>query len=237
MMVMAGIENRALRRTETVYATLRAAIVTGEIRPNSPLIEVDLAERLVVSRTPVRESLQRLAAAGLIVRRKRGWSVREYTEEEIRQNSEVRIALEGHATYLAAGRATEDELAAIRALHEMRTQIRASDEELRVSTNRNFHDAIILAAKNPRLTNAIYGSGQFYFNRPIARISTDEEMRLGNADHALIVKALLVRDAAAAEIAMRRHIQRTFMVYQRLTETRTGGAPRHDDKVELNDRV
>ncbi len=225
---MAATQNLAARRTESVYDRLRAAIVAGEIRPNSPLIEADIAERLAVSRTPVRESLQRLAVGGLIVRRKRGWAVREYTEEEVRQNSEVRIALEGYATCLAAERATDAELAGIRELHELRLQIRASDEELRVRTNRDFHDAIIAAAKNPRLTDAIYSSGQFYFNRPIARLSTEEEMRLGNRDHALILEALLARNAAAAESAMRRHIRRTFIVYQRLTEIR-GAADAHGE--------
>jgi DNA-binding GntR family transcriptional regulator len=215
---MPKAQSRTTRRTETVYERLRAEIVTGEIRPNSPLIEADIAERLVVSRTPVRESLQRLAVSGIIVRRKRGWAVREYSEEEIRQNSELRIALEGYATRLAAERATDDELTAICKLHELRLQIRPNDDVLRVSTNRNFHDAIIAAAKNPRLTDAIYNSGQFYFNRPVARFSTEEEMRLGNSDHAKIVKALVVRDAAAAEAAMREHINRTLIVYQRLTE-------------------
>ncbi len=56
------------RRSGEVFDRVRQAIIAGELRPNEPLIEADIAERLGVSRTPVRESLQRLAAAGLIVR-------------------------------------------------------------------------------------------------------------------------------------------------------------------------
>ena len=93
-------------RLTSVFETLRREIVAGELRPNSPLIELDLAQRFEVSRTPVRESLQRLATAGLVVPRKRGWAVREFTTEEIRQNAEVRMALEGYAAGLAATRAS-----------------------------------------------------------------------------------------------------------------------------------
>lgn len=210
----------AARRSGDVYEWLRAAIVTGDLRPNEPLIEADLAERLTVSRTPVRESLQRLAAAGLIVPRKRGWSVREYTAEEMRQKSEIRAALEGYAAYLAAERATKDDLAAISRLHRERLALMPADEALRVKTNRAFHDAVIAAAKNPALASAIYETGQFYFNGPIARLTLGEEMRLGNADHQRIVDALAARDAPAAERAMREHIRRTLSVFQKVVDVK-----------------
>ncbi|OAF19275.1 MULTISPECIES: GntR family transcriptional regulator [Bradyrhizobium] len=205
------------RLSSDVYNVLRRQIVTGELRPNQPLIELDLAERLQVSRTPVRESLQRLAHAGLVVPRKRGWAVREFTPDEIRQNAELRMALEGYAASLAATRGSPSDIAAIVAIHERRLKLRRSDEEMRVKTNRDFHDAIMRASGNGRLTDAIYHSGQFYFNTPIARATTGEELALGNADHALIVAAILKRDGAAAERAMRAHIQRTFAVFWRVT--------------------
>ena len=199
-----------------VYNVLRREIVTGELRPNQPLIELDLAERLQVSRTPVRESLQRLANAGLVVPRKRGWAVREFTPDEIRQNAEVRMALEGYAAGLAATRGSPTDVAAIVAIHERRLMLRSTDEALRVKTNREFHDAIMRSSGNGRLTDAIYHSGQFYFNAPIARATTGEELALGNADHDLIVAAILKHDGAAAEQAMRAHIQRTFAVFWRV---------------------
>ena len=76
------------------------------------------------------------------------------------------------------------------AIHERRLTLRSSDEAMRVKTNRNFHDAIMRASGNGRLTDAIYHSGQFYFNAP-RRATTGEELTLGNADHALIVAAIL----------------------------------------------
>ena len=209
---------RSARRSDDIYEALRRAIVTGEIRPNQPLIELDLAAQLGVSRTPVRESLQRLVIAGLVVPRKRGWAVREFTVEEMQENAEVRAGLEGYAAYLAAARGSEPAIDKIVTLHRSRLTLRVGDEKLRLQTNRDFHDAILQAAGNQRLKDAIFNSGQFYFNGTIARLTMGEELAQGNADHALIVEAIVARDSPAAEHAMRAHIQRTFSVYRRVTQ-------------------
>src|SRR5690606_2880955 len=95
------------------------------------------------SRTPVREGLQRLSADGLLVRRKRGWAVREFTANEIRENYEVRAALEGLAARFAAERGTDEERRAIMACHEQRRALNMPDSTQRLSTNRDFHEAIL----------------------------------------------------------------------------------------------
>jgi DNA-binding GntR family transcriptional regulator len=219
-----GVHGRT-HRSEELYERLRRLIVMGELRPNEPLIEVAIAERLGVSRTPVRECLQRLFAAGLVVPRNRGWAVREFQATHVRENAEIRAALEGYAAYLAAERASTDQLAAIVNIHEERLGLRATDEEKRVETNRNFHDAIIRASGNPSLGEAIYRLGQFYFSGTVARRAADDVLAQGNADHGLIVAALLDRDGTSAEHAMRDHIYRTFAVYSsiRRTEPATSG--------------
>lgn len=205
-------------RASDVYERLREAIVSGEIRPNEPLIEADLAAELEVSRTPVRESMQRLAADGLIVPRKRGWAVRAYTIDEIRENYELRAGLEGYAARLAAERASDSELARIAAAHEKRLQLDRPSRELRVKSNRQFHDLILAAAKNKRLADAVYRAGQFYFNLRVAGLTTEEEMKAAQADHGQIVRALLARDGAAAEAATRAHIMHAFGVMYRVGE-------------------
>lgn len=211
------ISSETQPETVGLFETLRREIVSGELRPNAPLIELDLADRFQVSRTPVRESLQRLASVGLIVPRKRGWAVREFSADELRQNAEVRIALEGYAAGLAAARATAEQIARLEAIHAERLRLRSTDEDTRVRTNRDFHDTILAAAGNDRLVDAIFQAGQFYFNAPIARVATGNELALGNKDHELILEAIRARDAAAAERTMRSHIERTFAVFWRLT--------------------
>ncbi len=200
------------RRSLEVFDRLRRAIVTGELRPNEPLIEADIAERLQVSRTPVRESMQRLAASGLVVPRKRGWAVREFSPEDVALNAEVRAGLEGYAAGLAAQRATPEDLALLAAIHRERLGLDPEDEKARVRTNRAFHDAVIAAARNPRLIDAIDATGLFYFNGDVVRMSSAEQMAQGNADHALILEALTAGDSAAAETRMRSHIERTARI-------------------------
>src|SRR5690606_9984578 len=96
------------RRAHEIYDRLRGDIVHGVLRPNEPLIETELAEQLGVSRTPIRESLQRLASDGLIVYRRRRWYVYEHTADEIREMYEIRAAQEGYAARLAAERGTAE---------------------------------------------------------------------------------------------------------------------------------
>lgn len=199
-----------------VYNRLRRAIVEGEVRPNEPLIEADLAKMLNVSRTPIRESLQRLAADQLIMPRKRGWAVREYTAEEIRERSEVRAALEGYAARLAAIRASDAEIKAIAAIQDERDAMDDPTPVSRVESNRRFHDAIIAAARNTRLADDIFRVGQFYFNRHIASLTTADEQKLNQHGHRDIISAIEARDARAAEDAMRAHILHAFSVFQRL---------------------
>ena len=147
-------DGRTSTTSDEVYEKLRLAIVTGEIRPNAPLIEVDLANALKVSRTPIRESLQRLAADQLVVPRKRGWAVKEYSAQEIQESYEVRAALEGYAARLAATRASDDEIAAITEIQRLRDAETNPTREFRVRTNRQFHDGIIKAARNEPSTEA-----------------------------------------------------------------------------------
>jgi DNA-binding GntR family transcriptional regulator len=209
-------------RLTSVFETLRREIVAGELRPNSPLIELDLAERFEVSRTPVRESLQRLATA---------WSspanvVGRSANSRPRRSARIlKFGWLSKVTGLAATRASAAQIAELKAIHDRRLALRSSDEEMRVRTNSEFHDAIMAASGNERLTNAIYHSGQFYFNAPIARAATGDELALGNADHELILSAIAQRNAEAAERAMRAHIKRTFAVFWRLTGKDEAGPP------------
>ena len=203
----------AAARSDDVYERLREAIVTGRARPNERLIEAELADRLQVSRTPIRESLQRLAAEGLVVSRRRGWVVLEHTSAEIREIYEARAALEGYCARLAAERATEAQLKEIAALHrgDPKRILKSSRQHL-VEVNDRFHDAIIAAAQNGRLADMSRRNRTYYFNFRIAQLYTDEEANTSIAGHQAIVRALLHRDSDRAEYEMRAHIDLALTV-------------------------
>ena len=206
-MVLSVREESGATRSDGVYEELRLRIVRGVLRPNQRLIEAELADQLRVSRTPVREGLQRLAADGLILSRRRGWVVREHTPEEITEIYEIRAALEGYAAGLAAARATRSEIEEIAALHrrEAAGLVRSPRDHL-VEVNDAFHEAIIEAAKNHRLAEQIRRNREFYFSYRIAALYSDEEAEASVRGHDDLVAALEARDAAAAEEAARRHV-------------------------------
>lgn len=201
------VQSPQTSRSEDAYQRLRQAILRGEIRPNERLIEVDLADRLQISRTPIREVLQRLGTEGLIVRVRRGWRVREHTWDEISEIYETRVALEGYATGLAAIRAGDDELARIRDIHldPDSAEPRTARDHL-VEVNDEFHAAIVEAAHNTRLLELARQSREYFFNYRIARLYSEAEAEASVQGHEEIVQALLARDDARAETAMRRHI-------------------------------
>ncbi|HEY1729385.1 MAG TPA: GntR family transcriptional regulator [Candidatus Baltobacteraceae bacterium] len=199
--------------SDEVYERLRDEIVKGLIRPNERLVELDLAERLGVSRTPVRESLKRLSAEGLIHGGRHHLVVREHAPEEIREIYESRAALEGYASRLAAMRATQNEIDTIGSFHEtdVKKLVRSPREHI-VDVNDRFHDAIIEAAHNARLLDLIRRNREFYFNYRIARMYTDPEAENSLEGHSAIFRAIESRNPDAAEEATRAHVMQALEV-------------------------
>jgi DNA-binding GntR family transcriptional regulator len=205
--MLAAVTSARQSRTDAAYERLRSAIVRGELRPNERLIETDLAEQFAISRTPIREVFQRLGSEGLIVRVRRGWRVREHTPDEIGEIYETRAALEGYAAALAATRGTDAELERIRAIHadEGSPEPLTARDHL-VEVNDTFHQAILDAAHNERLTQLARESREYYFNHRIASLYSDAEAQESVDQHEAIVRALLARDADAAEREVRAHV-------------------------------
>jgi DNA-binding GntR family transcriptional regulator len=188
----------------TVYEKIRGDIISGKIRPNSRLIEAALAEFYEVSRTPVREALQRLYENKLIERIKSGWVVREYSLEEIREIYEVRAALEGFAARLAAQRASDEELQEIQKNHLDYLEFVANDAiDPQISHNDLFHELVIKAAKNQHLHDQIKSVSSYHFIHRMSPLLGKEEVKSSISGHHELVDALLRREpdeAASAAI-------------------------------------
>lgn len=194
-------------RTAEVYEQLRREIVEGRIRPRERLIEAELAERLEVSRTPVRESIQRLAADGLVISHRRGWVVREHSAKEIREIYEVRAALEGFAARLAAERASDEALNEIRAIHESYVEsLQQTSRGHLIQHNDDFHDAVVRASGNVRLAEQVRRNTQYYFVHRMGGFLSDDEVRVSIAGHQELVDALLARDPDRAEFVSRTRV-------------------------------
>ena len=190
------------------YNRLRQAILQGELRPNEQLVEAELADWLEVSRTPLRESLIRLASEGLVISRRRGWAVREFTAQEVTEIHEVRAALEGMAVYIAAERASDEQIARLVEFHssQNREALASSPGAYLVEYNDAFHTGIVDMAANERLREFIRVNRDFFFTYRIAKLYSEEEARASLAGHDEIIEALRERDGDRGEKAARQHI-------------------------------
>ncbi|TYC58295.1 GntR family transcriptional regulator [Rhodobacterales bacterium] len=183
-------------------------IIDGVYRPGDRLDEKELAERLSTSRTPIREALRKLAASDLVtIHPRSGARVSRPNMAEIIELFEVISALEGFAAKLAATRATEDQLAAIKAAHETCEELALSgDAKEYFDANGVFHRSIWKAANNYALIDQITAVDKRL--APYRRQITFHPGRKQNSrsEHAQIAKALAERQPEIAEKAMLDHV-------------------------------
>jgi DNA-binding GntR family transcriptional regulator len=196
--------------SQSAYRTLRQEVVSGVLRPNERLIEVELSERLGMSRTPVRDGLMRLTVDGLVDSGKRGWTVHEHTRGELLAIYETRAALEGYAAHLSALRATAEELDKIESALEFQSvELDPANSDLIARRNSDFHSAVVRSCHNPRLVELVEGNAEFYFNYRIASIYTPDELRESLDGHARLFAALRARDSDVAERVLRAHLMQS----------------------------
>lgn len=193
---------------QATYEQIRHSIVLGDLRPNQRLVEASLAAELDVSRTPVRESLQRLASEGLVESRSYGWVVRELSLDEVRQIYEVREVLEGLAARQAAHRADEAQQQALSsAVQRDRSGLVAPNRRTLVENNEVLHKAIFEASGNDLLMRELERVNAYHFNFVVAAAYTAEEVETSIGQHGAIVEAVLAGAGERAEKLMRSHIQ------------------------------
>jgi DNA-binding GntR family transcriptional regulator len=200
------------RIVDAVQEALRQAIFGGTLRAGEPLSVPELARRLNVSRSPVREAVLGLVAQGLAVEQpRRGVVVATVEPTDVLAIHEVREFLEAGAARLCAhriDRAGVERLAAI--LDRQQRAVQAADTAGYFATNLELHRAIAAAAGNPRLTQILLNL-ENQMRIALHRIAGDPaHTRAGYEEHARIVAAITARDADAAERAMRQHIARTI---------------------------
>lgn len=197
---------------QTVYAALRTRLAAGRYAPGDRLTEVELADELGVSRTPVREALQRLHSDGLVTRAARGAVVAGLSEKERRDLFQVRAALEQLAARAAAERQRDGELAPV-VLKNLRLKdqaiadaVRRGDPREVAQRNFEFHRQIVDAADNAMLADML---GRAWDRIAVSAVSNlmDPDWAAQVADqHEAIVSAIAAGDPDAAAAAMNHHI-------------------------------
>ena len=194
-------------KLDLVEQLLIRAIASGEIAPGEPLRQLELADRLGISATPVREALRRLEAQGLVVRQPhRGVRVAEVEPEEMAELYIIRAALEGLAVEHAVPNLTAKDVRALEQIHERLEAGRAKGalKSLR-RLNFDFHTTLYRHSELPRLTRIIDSLWPLF---PWDSMWAVPGRAASSAvEHREILDALRAGDAAAAGRAMRRHIE------------------------------
>ena len=197
------------------YALILEAIDSGLYRPGDRLVESELADRLGVSRTPVREALQRLETQSLLTRDGRSLIVASLDHNQLAELYVVRAELEGLAARLAARHATPEEM---RVLQEMVDEDRVllGNPKALSRANRRFHKQIHLASHNRYLVQQLD-----LVHRSMALMATTSLAAQGRgedalAEHAAIVAAIAARAEDAAYEALKSHISQAFVTRLKL---------------------
>jgi DNA-binding GntR family transcriptional regulator len=193
------------------YQLILQAIDRGTYRPGARLVESELAERFGVSRTPIREALQRLETQGLLTRDGRSLIVASLDHGQMAQLYAVRTELEGLAARLAAQHAAAEE---IRVLQQMVADDQAllDDPDALSLANRRFHKQIHLASHNTYLVQQLD-----LVHRSMALMATTSLAAEGRGpvaleEHAAIVAAIAARDGDGAAAALKLHLSTAFEV-------------------------
>lgn len=211
---------RTVTSTERALAAVRELILHGQFAAGARLGEVELAERLGVSRTPVREALTRLAAEGLVeLVPNRGARVASWSVAELEGVFDLRSALEPRLTGYAAPRARPDDVAL---LDELAAQMIAvglpgpnQDLDALVPLNRRFHGRLVTIADQPALATALAGAIHAPIQLRNFHAYDEASLRRSLAHHVEIVAAIRAGDPTWARAVMTAHIHNARAVMLR----------------------
>lgn len=200
--------NEYLPLRDVVFQTLRQAILTGEFAPGERLMEIALADRLGVSRTPVREAIRKLELEGLVVMiPRRGAEVARITEKDLRNVLEVRCALEELSASLACERITEEEKEELRiALDAFEKAVQKKDISDIVEKDIEFHDVIFNASKNDRLIQILNNLREQMYRYRMEYTKDKEYHNVLIQEHREIYEAMKNQDKEKVMNALKEHI-------------------------------
>lgn len=189
-----------------IYNRLLDEIRSGELLPGTRLREVEIAERLGASRTPVREAIRLLESDGLVAHVPRlGATIRTLDYPEIMELYEMRTVIEGTTARLAARAASPVEIDALVALNDEFGQAR--DERTAAALNRQFHEMLLNAARNRFLVRAVDSLQKSMLILGPTTLMEPSRVADAHAEHRAILEALAARDGHRAEAEMRAHIE------------------------------
>lgn len=200
--------NEYLPLRDVVFNTLRRAILRGELKPGERLMEIQLANKLGVSRTPIREAIRKLELEGLVLMiPRKGAEVAEITEKNLRDVLEVRCALEELAVQLACDRIDPDRMQELlTAATHFRDILGTADITELAEADEAFHDVIFQATDNRRLIQLLNNLREQMYRYRIEYLKKKECHPQLLEEHAAIIQAIREHDKEKATEITMQHI-------------------------------
>ena len=201
--------NEYLPLRDVVFNTLRKAILKGELQPGERLMEIQLAQRLGVSRTPVREAMRKLELEGLVVMiPRKGAVVADITAQDMVDVLEVRAVLEELAIRRACDHITDEQLREMKKIAaDFKRSLEEEDLLVCVEVDMAFHEVIYNAAENKRLLQLLLNLREQMYRYRLEYMKDKKMHQLLVDEHDTIRMALKNRDADKAAAAIRDHIK------------------------------
>ena len=182
--------NEYLPLRDVVFNTLRQAILRGELKPGERLMEIQLANKLGVSRTPIREAIRKLELEGLVLMiPRKGAEVAEITEKSLRDVLEVRRALEELSVQLACEKITKEEIRELeRVAKEFQQVVKSSDITEIAEVDVRFHDIIYTATDNQKLIQLLNNLREQMYRYRVEYLKRDGVFPQLIAEHEAIIR-------------------------------------------------
>ncbi|MDF2523239.1 MAG: transcriptional regulator, GntR family [Clostridiales bacterium] len=194
---------------DVIFGTLREAIISGELRPGERLMEVQLSEKMGVSRTPVREAIRKLELEGLVdMIPRKGAHVAELSVKDIMDVLEVRASLDGLATSLSAQRITDEEINELKHVYSQFVNY-VEKENLQGSIKKDveFHDIIYHSSRNDKLIQISNNLREQIHRFRVIYLKGSGSSRELIKEHWEIIEAITSRDVEAAQRVAQKHIR------------------------------
>lgn len=209
MSLAPSMESKPIR--EVAYETLKNAIVTGEIPAGSRIVETEYAERMHISRTPLREALRKLERDGLVEYvLRRGVIVRAFTIADVEEIYTIRNALEMLTLPAIIQNATEEDIRHMRALlAEMDPFDETGDIPALSPRARAFHSYLTRISKMNRILRVIEGQDEYITRFSAVSIAKENRRHAAHQEHHRLVDYVESRDLESFERLMRKHIERS----------------------------
>ena len=200
--------NEYLPLRDVVFNTLRQAILRGELKPGERLMEIQLANKLGVSRTPIREAIRKLELEGLVLMiPRKGAEVAEITEKSLRDVLEVRRALEELSVQLACEKITKEEIRELeRVAKEFQQVVKSSDITEIAEVDVRFHDIIYTATDNQKLIRLLNNLREQMYRYRVEYLKRDGVFPQLIAEHEAIIRHIENNEKEKATEVMCRHI-------------------------------